>query len=379
MCRPLSPRGGEDHAQSTSVQFFPNNQSILFFLIFLQYKDNIFWVSKLAAPYTSVENHCAAACIRESAGFHFWQPADFPPVWRVKRSEGERVGLDSLLLFPSSSFVPLLLESARLRSVQTRARARLEGRGPTALGRRRAPDAQSLLSRPAPAMRPLPAPVFGVWCICATLSLWDAAIAHNGLKLRFACMMDLYRFPMDSQVCSIELASWEYSCLKADFHLQRSLGYHMVQSYLPTVLIVVISWVSFWLDVESIPARTTLGVTTLLTISSKGSGIQSNLPPVSYVKAIDVWMGACTGFVFSALLEFTVVSCLARIQARDKESNLVTTKHGVAVVNAVAENQVLLQCTVRAKTIDQVCRVAFPAIFLVFNAIYWPYFMCFTE
>lgn len=27
------------------------------------------------------------------------------------------------------------------------------------------------------------------------------------LKLRFACMMDLYRFPMDSQVCSIELAS----------------------------------------------------------------------------------------------------------------------------------------------------------------------------
>ncbi|XP_077483291.1 glycine receptor subunit alphaZ1-like [Amblyomma americanum] len=243
------------------------------------------------------------------------------------------------------------------------------------------------------------------------------------LKLRFACMMDLYRFPMDSQICSIELASFsktteelhlewsesnpiilfeglklpqfeiqnintsicmekfhigEYSCLKADFHLQRSLGYHMVQSYLPTVLIVVISWVSFWLDVESIPARTTLGVTTLLTISSKGSGIQSNLPPVSYVKAIDVWMGACTGFVFSALLEFTVVSCLARMQARDKESNMVTTKHGVAIVNAVPENQVPLQCTVRAKTIDQVCRVAFPAIFLVFNSIYWPYFMCFT-
>ena len=63
----------------------------------------------------------------------------------------------------------------------------------------------------------------------------------------------------------------EYSCLKAEFHLQRSLGYHMVQSYLPTVLIVVISWVSFWLDVDAIPARVTLGVTTLLTISSKAS------------------------------------------------------------------------------------------------------------
>ncbi|GFV54840.1 glutamate-gated chloride channel alpha [Trichonephila clavipes] len=104
----------------------------------------------------------------------------------------------------------------------------------------------------------------------------------------------------------------EYSCLKAEFNLQRSIGFHLVQSYLPTVLIVVISWVSFWLDVEAIPARITLGVTTLLTISSKSSGIQSNLPPVSYVKAIDVWMGACTTFVFTALLEFTFVNYLWR-------------------------------------------------------------------
>ena len=147
----------------------------------------------------------------------------------------------------------------------------------------------------------------------------------------------------------------EYSCLKAEFYLQRALGYHLVQSYLPTILIVVISWVSFWLDVEAIPARITLGVTTLLTISSKGSvfnsnryysqsvcdrkhkknifsmhllmvlietvftpgaGIQSNLPPVSYAKAIDVWMGACTIFVFTALLEFTLVNYLCRIKAK---------------------------------------------------------------
>ncbi|RWS26110.1 glycine receptor subunit alpha-2-like protein, partial [Leptotrombidium deliense] len=27
------------------------------------------------------------------------------------------------------------------------------------------------------------------------------------LKLRFSCMMDLYRYPMDAQICSMELAS----------------------------------------------------------------------------------------------------------------------------------------------------------------------------
>ena len=38
------------------------------------------------------------------------------------------------------------------------------------------------------------------------------------------------------------------------------------------MLIVVISWVSFWMDVDSVPGRTTLGVTTLLTMSTKASG-----------------------------------------------------------------------------------------------------------
>ncbi|XP_047487839.1 glycine receptor subunit beta-type 4-like [Penaeus chinensis] len=136
------------------------------------------------------------------------------------------------------------------------------------------------------------------------------------LKLVFACMMELSKFPLDSQVCTMEIASfsktmkelnlsWKsdapikmyknmrmpqfemeeivpttcqesfqignYSCLVAEFRMRRSIGFHLVQSYLPTTLIVVISWVSFWMDVDSVPGRTTLGVTTLLTVSSKSS------------------------------------------------------------------------------------------------------------
>ena len=38
------------------------------------------------------------------------------------------------------------------------------------------------------------------------------------------------------------------------------------------------------------------------------SGLNAETPQVSYVKAIDVWMGACTAFIFAALIEFTVVN-----------------------------------------------------------------------
>ena len=96
---------------------------------------------------------------------------------------------------------------------------------------------------------------------------------------------------MTSQLCWVGTSSLaqlfisgNYSCLAAKFHLHRSIGFHLVQSYIPTILFVIVSWVSFWMDVEHVPGRVALGVTTLLTISSKSAGLSSESPQVSYVK-----------------------------------------------------------------------------------------------
>lgn len=68
------------------------------------------------------------------------------------------------------------------------------------------------------------------------------------------------------------------------------------------------SWISFWIKPEAIPARVTLGVTSLLTLATQNTQSQQSLPPVSYVKAIDVWMSSCSVFVFLSLMEFAVVN-----------------------------------------------------------------------
>ena len=69
-----------------------------------------------------------------------------------------------------------------------------------------------------------------------------------------------------------------------EFKFRRRLGYFMFHTYIPTCLIVMMSWISFWIKPEAVPARVTLGVTSLLTLSTQHANSQKSLPPVSYIK-----------------------------------------------------------------------------------------------
>ena len=82
---------------------------------------------------------------------------------------------------------------------------------------------------------------------------------------------------------------------------------------------MVLSWVSFWIDINAVPARISLGLLTVLTMTTQSSAISARLPRVSYIKAIDVWMAVCLVFVFSALIEYSAVNVLYRkTKSKDK-------------------------------------------------------------
>jgi len=183
------------------------------------------------------------------------------------------------------------------------------------------------------------------------------------LTITASCPMDLQYFPMDSQLCYIEIESFgytmsdirykwndglnsvqvsgdvslpqfkvlghrqktieaslstgNYSRLACEIQFVRSMGYYLIQIYIPSSLIVVISWVSFWLNRGATPARVGLGVTTVLTMTTLISSTNSALPKISYVKSIDVYLAACFFMVFASLLEYASVGYMAkRIQMR---------------------------------------------------------------
>ncbi|KER29511.1 hypothetical protein T265_03886 [Opisthorchis viverrini] len=102
-----------------------------------------------------------------------------------------------------------------------------------------------------------------------------------------------------------------YSCLLLTISFQRLVGSYLVTTYIPEVLIVMVSWLGFWIDVKAAPARISLGLLTLLALLTEGSGVSSKLPRVTYIKAIDVWINTCLLFVIAALVEFAVAYLIA--------------------------------------------------------------------
>lgn len=65
-------------------------------------------------------------------------------------------------------------------------------------------------------------------------------------------------FPYFTQM-HIFLLLGEYTIMTAHFHLKRKIGYFVIQTYLPCIMTVILSQVSFWLNRESVPARTVFG------------------------------------------------------------------------------------------------------------------------
>uniref|UniRef100_A0A8C9WL22 Glycine receptor, alpha 2 n=1 Tax=Scleropages formosus TaxID=113540 RepID=A0A8C9WL22_SCLFO len=276
------------------------------------------------------------------------------------------------------------------------------------------------------------------------------------LTLILSCPMDLKNFPMDVQSCSMQLESFGYTmndlifewldqgpvqvaegltlpqfilkdekelgyctkhyntgkftCIEVKFHLERQMGYYLIQMYIPSLLIVILSWVSFWINMDAAPARVALGITTVLTMTTQSSGSRASLPKVSYVKAIDIWMAVCLLFVFAALLEYAGVNFVSRqqkefLRLRRRKANVETiAASGTYIYSHFSPNYGMGHClqlkdstgakgvppnslpqpTVpkdadtsrrkfvdRAKRIDTISRAAFPMAFLIFNIFYW--------
>ncbi|XP_074807572.1 gamma-aminobutyric acid receptor subunit alpha-2 isoform X5 [Natator depressus] len=210
---------------------------------------------------------------------------------------------------------------------------------------------------------------------------------------------------------TVKSSTGEYTVMTAHFHLKRKIGYFVIQTYLPCIMTVILSQVSFWLNRESVPARTVFGVTTVLTMTTLSISARNSLPKVAYATAMDWFIAVCYAFVFSALIEFATVNYFTKrgwawdgksvVNDKKKEKASVIKKnnaYAVAVANYapnITKDSVLPTISKSATTtepnkakpeakpqeakktfnsvskIDRMSRIVFPVLFGTFNLVYW--------
>ncbi|XP_078012895.1 gamma-aminobutyric acid receptor subunit rho-1 isoform X2 [Phascolarctos cinereus] len=280
------------------------------------------------------------------------------------------------------------------------------------------------------------------------------------------CNMDFSRFPLDTQTCSLEIESYAYTeddlmlywkkgndSLKTDerislsqfliqefhtttklafysstgwynrlyinFTLRRHIFFFLLQTYFPATLMVMLSWVSFWIDRRAVPARVPLGITTVLTMSTIITGVNASMPRVSYIKAVDIYLWVSFVFVFLSVLEYAAVNYLTTVQERKERelrdklpctcgipqprAMMMGSSYSDAEVNDLGnyvsdhgdkQDRMMMQLAlgsernaIRRKSqrsyvsmridthaIDKYSRIIFPAAYILFNLIYWSIF-----
>ncbi|XP_054751606.2 glycine receptor subunit alpha-2-like isoform X1 [Lytechinus pictus] len=292
--------------------------------------------------------------------------------------------------------------------------------------------------------------------IVTTIQPDGTVFRSTRVTLTSACFMSLHRFPFDSQRCSLNVLSYSYttkdmmltikdedveipkeliipsfvlqskwntsgsvlnlvtagnySMVTISFTFHRQMQSFLLTVYIPSMLLVTVAWLSFCIDAEAAPARVSLGITTVLTITTMTAGMQESLPVVTYAKAIDIWLAACLFFVFTALIEFALANYLLIVRKKRKEAiEALEQSHksscGANTKLGLSDEQLIryqAQYAAPLKTTPDVCdeetqktkvviepwtadrvdcmaRYIYPVAFTLFNFIYWPFYIYIDE
>ncbi|KAL7395346.1 hypothetical protein ABVT39_014918 [Epinephelus coioides] len=225
--------------------------------------------------------------------------------------------------------------------------------------------------------------------------------------------ISLLQYDLVGQTLSSEIFksnTGHYSVQVVHFHLQRKLGYYLIQTYIPLIMVVVLSQVSFWINKESVPARTVAGITTVLTMTTLSISARESLPKVAYATAMDWFIAVCFAFVASALVEFAAVNYFATLQANRLKKQKARQDKLEVMAAGIDDDDDMSDCSPQeglkrrnhsvcrsepgdtpplpiflqqgsafpqipqlagTSPIDKYARILFPLAFALFNLIYW--------
>lgn len=121
-----------------------------------------------------------------------------------------------------------------------------------------------------------------------------------------------------------------------EFDAGRYLGYYLIKVLMPLLMIVMMSWIVFWIHPTDTGPQISVSVTSMLTLIAYRFALGNSLPRVSYLTRMDAFIMFSTILVFVALLESVLTSHLVKTGREEQ-----------------------------ALKMDRRCRIIFPVMFLL--------------
>ncbi|CAG2161465.1 unnamed protein product [Oppiella nova] len=202
---------------------------------------------------------------------------------------------------------------------------------------------------------------------------------HMEYKARYyaivSCPMDFHDAPIDLQTCSIQMRSFAFNMKKIQLNWKEQVEFNpdlrllehdyklsqetknttifdvanklvgvytpiankLVGVYTPSILIVLITFCSFWLGLNTTSERVTIGITALLALVTQFNDARRSLPATSYITVafclafeIDRWMIMCMVCVSAQMVQCTLVDFVYHRQQQKekvKETTISVIKH----------------------------------------------------
>ncbi|KAM4542752.1 gamma-aminobutyric acid receptor subunit alpha-2 [Odontesthes bonariensis] len=172
---------------------------------------------------------------------------------------------------------------------------------------------------------------------------------------------------------TIKSSTGEYTVMTAHFHLKRKIGYFVIQTYLPCIMTVILSQVSFWLNRESVPARTVFAAGAPPAASTCAAVVEvgphrppcgTGTPPAAkkeaaVMKKNNAYAVAVANYAPNITKDSTLPT-ISKCGLNEPNKNTTETKpeQNKKTFNSVSK-------------IDRISRIMFPVLFGSFNLVYW--------
>ncbi|KAG7162876.1 ligand-gated ion channel 46-like 2 [Homarus americanus] len=102
----------------------------------------------------------------------------------------------------------------------------------------------------------------------------------------------------------------QVSHIKIEFSFRNQYGYYIGNTFLPSIMLVIICWATLHFDIADFQDRIMVSLTSLLVLATFFTQTSQSIPKTAYLKLIDVWFVALISEDFTIIISLVYIEVL---------------------------------------------------------------------